>query len=120
MDMPASSERQARAARNQALFRALNEKLHDVNDALSSITKTFVIACECADTTCLEMLDIAPEEYSTIRADSRRFAVLPGHVYSDVEKIVSANDTYVVVEKLALAGKLADATDPAQGDPRPS
>lgn len=108
MEATGSPERQARAARNQTLFRALNEKLHDVNDALSAITETFVIACECADVGCVKMIDIAPGEYDAVRADSRRFVVLPDHVYLDVEKVVDRRDGYVIVEKLELAGEIAD------------
>ena len=108
MEAPGSPEQQARAARNQSLFRALNEKLHDVNSALSSITETFVIACECADVGCVKMLDIAPEDYEAVRSDSRRFVVLADHVYADVEKIVGGKDGYVIVEKLELAGEIAD------------
>ncbi len=108
MEASGSPDQQARAARNQSLFRALNEKLHDVNAALSSITETFVIACECADVGCVKMLDIAPGEYEAVRSDSRRFVVLADHVFPEVEKVVGAHDGYVIVEKLDLAGEIAD------------
>jgi 5-bromo-4-chloroindolyl phosphate hydrolysis protein len=103
--------REIRAARNQSLFRAVNEKMRALNDAFTHATETFVIACECADTSCVEMLDIAPAEYEAVRAQPRHFAVLPGHVYPDVETVVREHDGYVVVEKQALAGELAEAIE---------
>lgn len=101
-------EREVRAVRNQALFRAVNEKLKVLNDSFQSITGTFTIACECADTTCIEMLEIEPDEYSAIRAQPRHFAVLPGHVYPEVERVIGESDGHVVVEK-SVSGADVDA-----------
>ena len=69
-------EREVRAVRNQALFRAVNEKLKILNDSFQSFAGTFTIACECADTTCVEMLEIERDEYSAIRGQPRHFAVV--------------------------------------------
>jgi hypothetical protein len=109
-------DRRVRAGRNQSLFRALNEKMLEMNEGLASVTETFVIACECADMGCIEMLDLRPDEYEATRADSRHFVVLPGHVYSDVERVVSEQNGFVVVEKFANGGEVADAMDPRSGD----
>jgi 5-bromo-4-chloroindolyl phosphate hydrolysis protein len=109
MESNDQQEREVRAARNQAMFRAVNERLEDLNKAFESATDTFTIACECADTNCVEMLDIRHDEYSKVREQPRHFAVLPGHVYPDVERIVEESERYVVVEKYRLAGELAEA-----------
>jgi hypothetical protein len=100
-------EREVRAARNQALFRALNERLRELNESFASLTGTFTITCECADGSCIEMVEIRPDDYLAIRAEPRHFAVLPGHVYPDVETVVRENDGYVVVEKLGEAADVA-------------
>jgi len=105
-----SHEREIRAARNQALFRALNEKIREVNLEFSVATENLVIACECADVTCVEMIDISSDEYASVRRHPQQFAVLEGHVYPEVEKVVALNHTHVVVEKLARAGAIAEAT----------
>jgi 5-bromo-4-chloroindolyl phosphate hydrolysis protein len=107
-------EREVRAARNQALFRAVNEKLQGLNDSFKSLTSTFTIACECADASCVEMLDIQADEYLAVRAEPRHFAVLPDHVYSDVERVVREPDGYVVVEKTGAAAKVAEILDDAE------
>src|SRR3954471_6889697 len=111
MDGNSQHERELRAARNQSLFRAVNDRLRDLNDAVAALSDTFVIACECADTTCIATLEISGEEYAAVRKQPRQFAVLPGHVYPDVETVVSESDRYVVVEKVAAAGELAEKLD---------
>jgi hypothetical protein len=108
MEPSSQEEREIRAARNQALFRTLNENLRTLNEAFASVAGTFSIACECADRTCVDMLEIEPDEYLTVRAEPRRFAVLPGHVYPEVEVVVRESERYVVVEKIASAGETAE------------
>jgi hypothetical protein len=108
MEPATHEEREVRAARNQALFRAVNEKLATLNDAFAQVSGTFSIACECADTSCVEMIEIAPEEYRAVRAEPRRFVVRVGHTYGDVEVVVHESSAYVVVEKVAGAGETAE------------
>ena len=105
-------EREIRAARNQALFRAVNEKMRQLNTTLGALTERFVIACECADRGCLMTLDIGPAEYERIRSHPNQFAVLSGHVYPEVESVVDETERYVVVEKRGMGMAFAEATDP--------
>jgi len=108
MDTMSSDDRETRAARNQSLFREVNERVHAMNEALSRFTGTFAISCECADRNCIEQLELPPGEYHRVRAHPRQFIVLPGHVYPDVENVVAENPTYVVVEKVQRAGEVAE------------
>lgn len=111
--MPRSSddeEREVRAARNQALFRALNERLDELNNASASVTSTFTIACECADMDCAEMIEIDPRDFLEMRREPRQFAVLPVHVLPDVEVVMRDCERYVVVKKIGAAGEVAEAT----------
>jgi len=105
-------EREVRAARNQSLFRAVNEQMRGLDQVFATVTETFTIACECADTNCLEKLEIHPHEYLAVRSEPRQFAVLPGHVYPDVETVVRESYAYVVVEKFAAAGAVAELMAP--------
>jgi hypothetical protein len=109
MEPAAKEERQIRAARNQSMFRAVNERLRDVNDALSTISETFVIACECADTGCVETIELEPADYRDVRSNGRWFLVRQGHVYPDVERVIKETDAYTVVEKFETAGEVAEA-----------
>jgi len=104
-----TAEREVRAARNQSMFRAVNEQMRTLNEAFQAVSKEWAIACECADPTCVETISIAPDEYATIRGNPRQFAVLHGHVYPDVEDVVSETERYAVVEKIGRAASVAEA-----------
>jgi hypothetical protein len=108
-------EREVRAARNQALFRAVNEKMRKLNEDVASLTGSFTIACECADTNCLEMIEISTDDYLAVRGEPRRFVVLPGHVIVDVETVLREGDTYAVVEKKETAAQVAELLAPESG-----
>ncbi|MFL5923389.1 MAG: hypothetical protein ACJ743_10430 [Gaiellaceae bacterium] len=104
------TEREIRAARNQAMFRAVNEKMTELNASFAELTGTYTIACECADAGCVATLEITPEQYEAVRREPKHFAVLPGHVYPDVERVIEELEYYTVVEKLRAAAEVAELT----------
>jgi hypothetical protein len=54
----------------------------------------------------------ARREYEDVRADPRRFVVVPGHERSELETVIRAERDYVVVQKREEAGVRAEKTDP--------
>ena len=108
MEADSGDEREIRAARNQSMFRAINERLTR-DDLVTEITGGHMIACECADPRCVQTLAISTAQYQEVRREPRRFAVLPGHVYPDIEHAISESGAYVVVEKIGHAGDVAKA-----------
>jgi 5-bromo-4-chloroindolyl phosphate hydrolysis protein len=112
MEAGSQRDRELRAARNQALFRAVNEKLRELNDAFSDVSETYAIACECADVSCVGTLQIATREYVDVREHPSRFFVLKDHVFPEVERVVAQNDGYVVVEKNEDVSEITEATAP--------
>jgi hypothetical protein len=58
--------------------------------------------CECADETCIERLELEPEEYERLRENSSRFAVLPSekHFVRGVERILEQHKRYWIVENV--------------------
>ena len=108
MESSSEQEREVRAARNQSLFRAVNEKIEAMNEAFVQFNQGFTIACECADVSCVEMLKIDPDDYQAVRGEPRHFAVLPGHIYPEVEVVVRESEGYVVVEKTGTAAEVAE------------
>src|SRR4051794_2802903 len=108
MEPGTQEERDVRAARNQALFRAVKEKLTSFNDERESANGTLVIACECADVGCIETVEIEREKYRAVRGEPRRFVVRAGHVYPDVECVVGEAEQYVVVEKTGVAAAVVE------------
>ena len=108
-----SYSRDERAARNEDVFRDVNERLEGLAKAFERIAGIeSAFTCECADLHCLEHIALAVDEYEAVRRHPNRFVVLPGHVYADVEIVVSENDRFVVVDKTGVAAEIARAEDP--------
>ena len=107
----AQRDREARAARNQMLFRGINERVEAINDSFRLVAPMGEWLCECANDTCLERIEMSIEEYEAVRQDGARFFVAPSdeHVWPDVERVIEHNDRYWVVEKTGHAGELAKA-----------
>jgi hypothetical protein len=113
-DGKATDEQLERAARNQSIFRAVNERLEGIAESFEDVADTAIFTCECADLGCIQMIEMTLAEYEDLRKESNRFAVLPGHVLPDVERVVSANDRFVVVAKLGDGERVAEELDPRE------
>src|SRR5436190_16807337 len=87
--------RQERLAANEARFREINEAAQPQRQTQG--TGRFV--CECADRSCVLLIEIPLGEYAAVRTNPRRFVVAPAHETPDVERIVERHDGYFVVEK---------------------
>jgi hypothetical protein len=109
----ADDRRRARLASNEALFRAVNEKIEGVNAAFASAVQTFAVVCECGDTTCVEQFDVGVGDYEQVRKNPSLFMVVPGHEIPDVEDVVEHAAGFLVVEKKGGIGEaIAAMTDP--------
>jgi hypothetical protein len=100
-----------RAARNEALFREVNEQVRSLSDQFASDTGTVGFVCECSRDDCAERLELPIAVYEAVRAHPRRFLVVPGHD-GDFEHVVERSLGYVIVEKEGDAGRIAQRTDP--------
>jgi hypothetical protein len=112
MGFDEGGDRVERAAANQSVFRQVNERLQGLATAFQDVAHRATFACECADTQCVEQLELSPDEYEAIRSGANQFVVLPGHVYSDVERVVSENERFVVVAKIGRGATIAAEADP--------
>jgi hypothetical protein len=105
-------EREERIARNEALFRHINERLEELNDAFASMTQSFEIVCECGGIDCTDQVRLTPAEYERVRADPTLFIICAGHSVPDVEDVVEAEGGYEIVRKHAgEAARLARELD---------
>ena len=68
--------------------------------------------CECARLGCNRLIELSVHEYEEIRANPRRFVLIPGHEFPDIETVVESRGGYIIVEKRDLAGEVAEAHDP--------
>jgi hypothetical protein len=102
-----------RIARNEALFRQVNERVRDVSQAFATLDPTPIdFVCECGMQDCTEPVRLQLAEYEAVRASPTAFFVLPNHVIAEVERVVSDRGDYVVVQKLPHANDIARETDP--------
>jgi hypothetical protein len=102
-----SSLWEQRAARNETLFREVNENIARLEER-SGESAQAVFICECASELCTERLTVDEATYRRVREHPRRFLVLPGHVNEALETIVETHDSYLIVEKTGEAGEVAE------------
>ena len=108
----ASEPRQERAARNESLFREVNERIDSAGSGGSPMFTEFM--CECADDSCFEHVSLTSEEYSSVRKMGPVFFILtPGHEDPAIERVVGGEaDRYEIVEKQDVAAEVATELDP--------
>lgn len=108
--MPTGDQRRKdRIAQNEALFRAVNERIEDVPSPQSRFTD---FLCECGNGDCTESLSLTKDEYEYVRSSPTLFVVAPGHVIEDVETVVEETERFAVVQKHPDETAIARATDP--------
>jgi hypothetical protein len=105
-----SSLWEQRAARNEALFREVNENIARLEERHGTTSTQPVYICECADAACVEQIAIDIETYSRVRSEARYFFVRPGHQDPELERVVETHSDYLVVEKTGAAGAVAEQT----------
>jgi hypothetical protein len=107
-----TERRKERLARNEALFREVNERVEEISGRAGLDTIDFI--CECGDADCTTAISLTQQEYEQVRDDPVLFAVLPGHVIPEVEDVVAESDRFQVVRKHAGEQQVARATDPRE------
>ena len=102
MELPERFERQAR---NEALFREVNERIAELGErgeAWSPDCTDFL--CECGvEGGCGLRVRVPLEVYERVRAQDDRFVVRPGHETVEIERAVEWTEAYVVVDKIPAA-----------------
>jgi len=94
------NERERRIGLNEAVFREVNERVRDLNEAFGTITDKVEIVCECADPECTEQITMSVSEYGALRSEPDRFVVVPGHAApTDVEEVVEHGAGWEMVKK---------------------
>ena len=106
------AERQRRVAENESIFREVNEQVIRALPGAFGAEDYMQFVCECAQPSCTELIEMTRPQYETVRANGRRFAIRPGHETAGVERVVESNERFEVVEKLGIAGEVAEQRDP--------
>jgi hypothetical protein len=108
----ARDDRADRAAQNEAVFRRVNERLEEVNEAFQVVTDNAEFVCECARIECVERVQMTLSKYEALRRAPTHFIVKPDHVLPEEERVVERQPEFVVVEKFGRAGERARQLDP--------
>ena len=103
-----------RRARNEALFREVNERVEEVSSRLSydDAADLTGFVCECSREECTDLIEITYSQYEAVRSDPRRFLVRPGHEDLKVDRVVEEHPGFLVVQKFGEAGEIAVERDP--------
>jgi hypothetical protein len=102
-----------KVARNQALWREVNERIR----AVAETSEHMEFVCECADLECTQTLNLTVAEYERIRSSGVRFPIAIGHDFPKFENVVEENEGYVVVEKIGVAAEEAEKLGPRSLEP---
>jgi len=105
-------------AKNEALFRSLNERVTEIGDDIDTAavgapaTDQEEFYCECGGLECMARIEMSRAEYEAVRRHATRFFTLESHADLEIERIVDRHPRYVVVEKLPGEDTVAVETDP--------
>jgi len=97
-----------RLARNQVLFREVNERLREMIGDSETLTE---FLCECSNPDCIDTVALSLDEYDAVRASPNLFVVARGHEIAAIERVVREAHTYELVEKI-IGADYAVETDP--------
>ena len=100
-----------RIGANESLFRETNE---GIERGLwpGEGGKRVPFRCECALPDCAEAVRLTLPEYERVRANPRRFVVIPGHEVTRAESVIERHPDYLLVEKIGEAAAVAEELDP--------
>ena len=105
--------REERLARNELLFRDVNEGVELVAIPMTAVgeDRVYEFFCECSNIDCTLHLPIRLSDYEQVRSDSTQFLVAPGHELPEIEEVVLRTDDYQFVRKRGDAAELAAESD---------
>jgi hypothetical protein len=102
-----------REVRNELRSRDRNEWIETASTGYEAIRPIEAYVCECSFGGCTSILALTRSEYEGVRAHGTHFAIAVNHENPEIDRVVSENDRFAIVEKfLEMGRKLALETDP--------
>jgi hypothetical protein len=105
-------DRRERYARNEALFREVNERIKQLAEQWTATDELIEFTCECANRDCAERVRASLDDYEFVRVEPTRFLVAPGHLDLEVEDVIAERETFWIVDKRGDAAEAATELDP--------
>jgi hypothetical protein len=108
------SEYLEQEAKNETIFRDMNEWTERANDARYGIGRPMDhYFCECSDRRCTQPISLTRPEYEAVRAIPVRFAIALNHENPEIDRVLFENERFATIEKFyGSAARIARATDP--------
>jgi hypothetical protein len=108
------AERKQRLARNEAVFREVNERIEELTSGGDWFGegKSLELLCECGNRDCAEPLSLSISDYERVRQEPTDLLVARGHAIPEIEKVIETGPTFEVVRKIPGEGGIARETDP--------
>lgn len=104
--------REKRLARNERLFREVNERIEQAAARHGVDHHRYDFVCECSNVDCGLEVTLSLADYEHARSDSAVFIVAPGHELPDIESVVHRGWGYYLVRKEGEAAQVAREEDP--------
>ena len=104
--------REERLARNESLFRSVNENIEKATTSGWDDHHVYEFFCECSNLDCTLLLPMTVSTYEHVRADPKQFIVAPGHDLPEIENVVFRTNSYQVVVKEGEAAEFVAEKDP--------
>lgn len=104
-----------RVARNDARFREANERIRSTAESMElDHSDALPFLCECAEESCIEVLQLSHDEYEAVRAHPTHFINARGHAVHGRGwvRVLDEFDRYTVVEKVGEAAEIVVDLDP--------
>jgi hypothetical protein len=114
--LPHVDTRPDRVARNEAMYRAVNREIEQASEQTGrGGDDQLEVLCECGEDGCSSTLALTITEYDQTHRQRDRFVVAPGHEDPEIERIVTRNEHYLVVDKFGEAERVAEAEERREG-----
>jgi hypothetical protein len=98
-DLPESTMRDDAQARNEELFRNVNERIETLSKTVARDDPMMEYLCERDSPGCYERVRATRGEYESVRSEPTYFIVLAGHEDRRVERVAFSNERFLIVEK---------------------
>jgi hypothetical protein len=92
--------RRERILKNEQAFRDYNNRRVEFEQDADTTGEVVPFVCECGDSECIEGMEMTLDDYMGAHSEPIRFAVKPGHVFPEAERVVAEHDRFWLVEKL--------------------
>lgn len=113
---PDIGEDEERRAKNEVVFRSVNEAIEEQALRFGGIDDEYEFVCECSSIDCVERLTLTLRDYEHIRTEGTRFVLVAGHADPGIELVVERTANHHVVEKDGAAGIVAEQEDPRSAE----